>query len=266
MVFRSIHRMTEADAEVLRSFVRGTVADAGAKGAVVGISGGIDSAVVTKLCVDALGPERVHAVFIPTDSTPESDYRQVKDMCQQWGVGLEVLNIQGPVDTFGALLLEEGDDPLQKGNMIARCRMITLFDRAKRSGCLVFGTSNLSELMMGYMTKYGDGAEDATPLYDLYKTQVWEIAAIIGVPQEIIDKVPTAGLWDGQTDEEEMGIHYRTLDKALNVMEQGGSDADMAEAAGITAAKAAEIRRTVKGMGHKRSLPAHPKICVGRCD
>ncbi len=234
MVFRSIRRMTEADAEVLRTFVRDTVANAGARGAVVGISGGIDSAVVTKLCVDALGPEKVHAVFLPTDSTPESDLRQVRDMCQQWNVGLEVINIQDAVDSFCILLAEADDDPLQKGNMIARCRMIALFDRAKREGCLVFGTSNLSELMMGYMTKYGDGAEDATPLYDLYKTQVWEIAGIIGVPQEIIDKVPTAGLWNGQTDEAEMGIKYRTLDVALNVMEQGGTDADMAEAAGIS--------------------------------
>ena len=266
MVFRSIHRMTEADAEVLRAFVRDTVADAGAKGAVVGISGGIDSAVVTKLCVDALGPEKVHAVFLPTDSTPESDYRQVEGMCQQWNVSLEIINIQGPVDSFRSLLIEEGDNPLQAGNMVARCRMIALFDRAKREGSIVFGTSNLSELMMGYMTKYGDGAEDATPLYDLYKTQVWEIAAIIGVPQEIIDKTPTAGLWAGQTDEEEMGIRYLVLDKVLNVMEQGGTDADMAEAAGISVEKAAEIRRTVKIMSHKRSIPVHPKVCVGRHD
>ena len=263
MVFRALHSMTADDAEVLRAFVRDTVANARAEGAVVGISGGIDSAVVVKLCADALGPERVHAIFLPTDSTPEEDYRQTREMCQQWNVEYEVINLQPSVDALCGQLLKPGDDPLQKGNLIARCRMITLFDRAKREHRLVFGTSNRTELLMGYMTKFGDGAEDATPMYDLYKTQVWEIAEIIGVPKEIIDKVPTAGLWDGQTDEKEMGIAYHALDKALNVMEQNGSDQEMAAAADITEAKAAEIRALVKSMSHKRTIPAHPVVCVG---
>ena len=98
MVFRELHRMTAEDADVLRAFVRDTVADAHAKGAVVGISGGIDSAVVTKLCADALGPDKVLAVFLPTDSTPEEDYRQTREMCQQWNVSYEVINIQPSVD------------------------------------------------------------------------------------------------------------------------------------------------------------------------
>ena len=263
MVFRELHRMTAEDADVLRAFVRDTVTDAHAKGAVVGISGGIDSAVVTKLCADALGPDKVLAVFLPTDSTPEEDYRQTREMCQQWNVPYEVINIQPSVDALCGQFVKPGDNPLQRGNIIARCRMIALFDRAKREHRLVFGTSNRSELLMGYMTKFGDGAEDATPMYDLYKTQVWEIAEIIGVPREIIDKVPTAGLWDGQTDEKEMGITYRALDKALNVMEQGGSDADMASAADIAESKAAELRALVKSMAHKRNLPAHPTVCVG---
>ena len=263
MVFRELHRMTADDADVLRDFIRDTVADAHACGAVVGISGGIDSAVVTKLCADALGPDRVLAVFLPTDSTPIEDYRQTREMCQQWDVRYEVINIQPSVDALCGQLIKPGDNPLQRGNIVARCRMIALFDRAKREDALVFGTSNRSELLMGYMTKFGDGAEDATPMYDLYKTQVWEIAEIIGVPKEIIDKVPTAGLWDGQTDEKEMGITYRALDKALNVLEQGGSDEDMAEAADITEAKASELRATVRIMAHKRNIPAHPAVRVG---
>ncbi len=263
MVFRELHRMTADDAEVLRGFIRDTVAETHAEGAVVGISGGIDSAVVVKLCADALGSDKVHAVFLPTDSTPEEDYRQTREMCQQWNVEYEVINIQPSVDALCGQLIKPGDNPLQKGNLIARCRMIVLFDRAKRGHSLVFGTSNRSELLMGYMTKFGDGAEDATPMYDLYKTQVWEIAEIIGVPREIIDKTPTAGLWDGQTDEEEMGITYRALDKALNVMEQGGSDADMALAADISESKAAELRALTKVMAHKRSLPVHPNVRVG---
>lgn len=250
--------MTSADAAELVDFIRKTAEMAGARGAVVGISGGIDSAVVTKLCADALGPSKVKAVFLPTDSTPEEDYTQTREMSDKWGVEYEVINIQEAVDSLSDLLLRSGDDPLQKGNLIARVRMIALYDRAKREGRLVFGTSNRTELLMGYMTKFGDGAEDATPLYWLYKTQVWQIGELIGVPKIIIDKVPTAGLWEGQTDEGEMGIAYRSLDKALNVMDQGGSDGDMAEAAGITVAKASEIRKRIASMEHKRTIPAHP--------
>lgn len=258
MAFREIRQMTSTDAAELMDFIRKTAEKAGAKGAIVGISGGIDSAVVTKLCVDALGPSKVKAVFLPTDSTPEEDYVQTREMCEKWGAEYEIVNIQSAVDSLSSLLLRTGDDPLQKGNLIARVRMIALYDRAKREGRLVFGTSNRTELLMGYMTKFGDGAEDATPLYNLYKTQVWQIGEIIGVPKAIIDKVPTAGLWEGQTDEGEMGIAYRSLDKALNVMDQGGSDGDMAKAADITVSKASEIRKRIASMEHKRTIPAHP--------
>lgn len=264
MDFKELHKVTRGDADVLTAFVRETAERAHVKGAIVGISGGIDSAVVVKLCADALGPEKVLAVFMPVSRTPQEDYRQTREMCEAWGVDYEVVDIQSVTDSFSKLLSQEGDDPLQMGNIMARCRMIVLYDKAKRDGRLVYGTSNLSELLMGYMTKFGDGAEDVTPLYDLYKTQVWELARIIGVPQEIIDKVPTAGLWDGQTDEDEMGVTYLALDRALNVMDQGASDPEMAEAAGITVEKAAEIREQVRRMAHKRGPAVHPDKCVGR--
>ena len=263
MSFRALHTVTADDVDTLLDFIREAVSSAQAKGAVVGISGGIDSAVVVKLCADALGPENVHAIFLPVRSTPQDDYRQTRGMCEDWGVEYECMDIQPAVDAFSGMILKEGDDPLQKGNMMARCRMIVLYDRARREGRLVFGTTNRSELLMGYMTKFGDGAEDATPMHDLYKTQVWEIARLIGVPQEIIDKVPTAGLWDGQTDEDEMGVTYLQLDRALNVMEQGGTDSDMAEAGGITLQKASEIRGSVKRAEHKHLPAAVPKKCIG---
>lgn len=265
MAFRELHRITRADADILTDFVRETAYNAHVKGAVVGISGGIDSAVIVKLCADALGPENVLAVFMPTDVTPKADYEQTRSMCQMWNVRYEVVNIQSAVDAFDRMLIQEGDDPLQKGNIMARCRMIVLYDKAKRDRRLVYGTTNRSELFMGYMTKFGDGAEDVTPMYDLYKTQVWELAEILGVPQEIIDKTPTAGLWEGQTDEDEMGITYRVLDKALNAWEQGASAEEMAEVAGIPVEKAEEILGQVRRMEHKRTSSAVPKICVGRC-
>lgn len=265
MAFKELHRITRADADVLTDFIRETAEKAHVGRAIVGISGGIDSAVIVKLCADALGPENVLAVFMPVDSTPRDDYRQTREMCELWHVGYEVVNIQAPVDAFCSMLLQEGDDPLQKGNIMARCRMIVLYDKAKRDGRLVYGTTNRSELLMGYMTKFGDGAEDVTPMYDLFKTQVWEIAEIIGVPREIIDKVPTAGLWEGQTDEDEMGITYRVLDKALNVFDQGGDVTDMAEAAGITVEKAREVMAQIARMEHKHRPATFPETCVGRC-
>ena len=261
MVFRAMRSITDADVSRITGFIKETVAAVHAEGAVVGISGGIDSAVVVKLCADALGADRVHAIFMPVNGTPKDDYRQTESMCQAWGVRYDVIDIQPAADAFAKMILEPGDDPLQKGNMMSRCRMIVLFDAARREKRLVFGTTNRSELLMGYMTKFGDGAEDASPICRFYKTQIWEIARLIGVPGEIIDKVPTAGLWDGQTDEEEMGVTYLALDKALNVMEQGATDAEMAEAAGITEEKAAEIRTQVSRMEHKH-LPAYaPRDC-----
>ena len=256
MAFRAMRSITDADVSRILGFIKETVSAAHAEGAVVGISGGIDSAVVVKLCADALGADKVHAIFMPVNGTPKEDYRQTESMCQAWGVRYDVVDIQPAADAFGKIILKPGDDPLQKGNMMSRCRMIVLFDAARREKRLVFGTTNRSELLMGYMTKFGDGAEDASPICRLYKTQVWEIARLIGVPDEIIEKVPTAGLWDGQTDEDEMGVTYLALDKALNVMEQGAADAEMAQAAGITVAKAAEIRGQVRRMEHKH-LPAY---------
>ena len=253
MAFKELHKITRADADSLTAFIKESVEKAHAKGAVVGISGGVDSAVVAKLCADALGGENVLCVFMPTAVTPGEDYVQTKAMCKSWNIRYKAISIQSAVDAFSGMLLTGKEAPLEKGNIMARCRMIVLYDKAKKEDYLVIGTTNRSELLMGYMTKFGDGAEDVMPMYNLYKTQVWEMAKVVGVPDEIIEKVPTAGLWEGQTDESEMGITYLDLDKALNVMEQGGSDADMAAAANISEAMAKELRDQVGRMMHKHS-------------
>lgn len=259
MAFKELHRITRADADSLTEFIRGVVEETGAKGAVVGISGGVDSAVVAKLCADAIGGENVLCVFMPTAVTPGEDYVQTKAMCKSWNIRYKAISIQPAVDAFSGMLLTGKEAPLEKGNIMARCRMIVLYDKAKKEDYLVVGTTNRSELLMGYMTKFGDGAEDVMPMYNLYKTQVWEMAEVLGVPEEIIRKVPTAGLWEGQTDEAEMGITYADLDRALNVLEQGGTDSDMAEAAGIEESKARELRQQVHRMRHKNSLPVVPE-------
>ncbi len=250
-------RMTSEDAEELRGFIRRYVADSGASGVVVGISGGIDSAVVIKLAADALGPEKVHTVFMPTDVTPKGDYDCTGRLADIWGVGYEVINIQPAVDAMSDML--GGDlSRLEMGNISARCRMTVLYAKAKRLGCIVLGTSNQSEYMMGYFTKHGDGGSDAAPLVGLYKTNVRQLAKIIGVPQAVIDKPPSAGLWEGQTDEDDMGITYAVLDTVLLEIENGRTDAEIASDSGLSAEEVARIRAGVLAMAHKRGPPARP--------
>ena len=211
--------------EVIRDTVRGS----GCNGVVIGLSGGIDSAVVTKLAVDALGAENVINVFMPSSTTPKDDHRCTSEFSSSLGTDYRVIGISPMVDAFSSALGLDDGDRLEKGNISARCRMIILFDIAKRTNHLVLGTSNRSEMMMGYFTKFGDGACDALPLVNMYKTNVRQLARLIGVPDDIIAKPPTAGLWEGQTDEEEMGISYVMLDQILYGLEQERTDRDCAE-------------------------------------
>ncbi len=250
-------RTTEDDAVELRGFIRRYVEDSGSKGVVVGLSGGIDSAVVVKLAVDALGPEKVHAIFMPSDVTPKQDYECVEGLAKDWGIDLEIINIQSAADAFADLLGGELT-PLERGNITARCRMTILYARAKSLGSIVLGTSNQSEYMMGYFTKYGDGGSDAAPIVGLYKTNVRHLARIIGVPEDIISKPPSAGLWEGQTDEGEMGITYAELDHVLHAIENGWTDAEIAADVGVDTVRVSEIRERVRAMAHKRVPAARP--------
>ena len=247
--------ISEEDVRSLTDFIRNTVESIGCKGVVIGLSGGIDSAVVTKLCVDALGPDRVINVFMPSRVTPAEDYKATSDMSARWGTEYRVVDIAPAVDALGAVLLKKEETPLDRGNISARCRMTVLYNIAKNRECIVMGNSNQSEIMMGYFTKFGDGACDVTPLANMYKTEVRQIARIIGVPESIITKPPSAGLWEGQTDEKDMGIKYSDLDSILYGMDQDLSDAQIAAETGLPREEVENIRRKVAQMEHKR-LPA----------
>ena len=253
-----IPHITTDDISMLQTFIRDTVSKAGAKGVVIGLSGGIDSAVVTKLCADALGPKNVLNVFMPSRVTPAEDYKTTSELSTMWGTEDRVVDLQPAVDALAAVLLSDADTPLERGNISARCRMVVLYNLAKKRQYLVMGTSNQSEIMMGYFTKFGDGACDATPLANMYKTEVRQIAALIGVPQPIIDKPPSAGLWEGQTDESEMGIKYEDLDAILYDMEQDMSDSQIAADTGLPKDLVSDIRRQVKIMEHKRMPAVRP--------
>ena len=250
-----IPKITMDDVNLLTAFIKDTVRKTRSKGVVIGLSGGIDSAVVTKLCVDALGPDNVLNIFMPSRGTPAEDYKTTADLATLWGTEYKVVDVQPAVDALAAVLLTDAETPLERGNISARCRMIVLYNLAKKRQYLVIGTSNQSEIMMGYFTKFGDGACDVTLLANMYKTEVRQIASLIGVPQPIIDKPPSAGLWEGQTDESDMGIRYEDLDSILYDMEQDMSDAQIANDTGLSKEQVSEIRRQVALMEHKR-LPA----------
>lgn len=258
MAEEGIRKITADDVRELTDFIKRTVENAGCEGVVVGISGGLDSAVVTKLCVDALGADKILNIFMPTRVTATDDYKETMELCRMWRTEYKVVDIQPAVDAFTAALFSKVEAPLERGNISARCRMVVLFNNAKKNNYLVAGTSNKSELMMGYFTKFGDGACDLAPMVDLYKTQVRQLAGLIGVPKSVIDKVPTAGLWEGQTDESEMGITYHDLDILLDSLEKGMSAEDVAKGIGVPLAKVEEIKDQSERMSHKRNPPIHP--------
>ena len=244
------------DVERLIGSIRSAVEGTGCKGVVIGLSGGIDSAVVTKLCADAIGPEKVLNVFMPTLVTPFDDYRATLDLANLFGTEYKVVNVQPAVDALAAVLLTDKETPLENGNIAARCRMIVLYNLAKKRNYIVIGTSNRSELMMGYFTKYGDGGCDVMPMAGLYKTEVRQIAKAIGVPDDIIAKPPSAGLWEGQTDESEMGITYAHLDRILyGIYDLGLKDEEIAGGTGFPVEEVSDIRRRSASMEHKRMAP-----------
>ncbi len=242
--------------ESITSFVRESAEKAGSDGVVVGISGGIDSATTAYLAVKALGKEKVLGLIMPYYEN--RDLEDAKLVCESLGIEHKVINISPIVDSFVSQLGFQ-PDKRSLGNIMARTRMVLLYAHANQLNRLVLGTSNRSEFLTGYFTKWGDGASDYAPLINLYKTEVWEIAKLLGVPERIIEKKPTAGLWEGQTDEDELGISYRLLDEILwRLVDLGMPKDKIAEELGISVEKVEYVESLVKRSEHKRRLPLGP--------
>jgi NAD+ synthase len=185
----------------------------GFKKAVLGLSGGVDSSLAAYLTAEALGPENVLAVMLPYRTSSPNSARDALDVIQRLGLNHTTIEITGMVDSLFSQIPKMGDR--RRGNAMARARMIVLYDQSEEWGGLVIGTSNKTELLLGYGTLFGDMASAVNPLGDLYKTQVRQLARAVGVPEQIIAKPPSADLWPGQTDEGEMGITYAEVDKVL---------------------------------------------------
>jgi len=242
----------------LISFIKEKTEEAEAKGVVIGISGGVDSATVAHLATKALGKEKVLGLIIPYYMN--QDIEDALLVCKKLGIGHKVINIKEIVDEFEKSIGFELDK-VSKGNLMARTRMILLYAHANSRNYLVLGTSNKSEFLTGYFTKWGDGASDYAPLINLYKTEVWEVAKRIGVPEKIISKKPSAGLWEGQSDEDELGISYKLLDEILyRLVDLKMEKSKIAKELSIPVEKVEYVEYLVKKSEHKRRLPMGPEI------
>jgi NAD+ synthetase len=221
--------------------------------AVIGLSGGVDSALTAALCARALGPENVTSFLLPyRTSSPESAAHAML-VAESLGIGTRTIDISDAVD--GYLENEEPDaDPTRRGNVMARQRMIVLFDQSASLRALPIGTGNKSERLLGYFTWHADDSPPINPLGDLYKTQVWTLARHLGLPSEVVDKPATADLIHGQTDEDDLGVSYPEADLILHHLLNGRSPAWLAEA-GFEPAKVDIVFRRLEGTHWKRNLP-----------
>ena len=238
---------------ILTSFIADAAETTGSRGMVVGLSGGVDSALSTALAAQALGEDRVHPILMPyRTSTPDSA-RDAEEVNASLGLTGTTIDISPMVDAYyGAH--DPDADRVRRGNMMARVRMAILFDHAKKLGCLVLGTSNKTEILLGYSTIFGDNASSINPLGDLYKQQVWQLAKHVGLPESVVAKKPSADLWPGQTDEDELGFSYEIADEVLYLMFDRGLDAAEIVERGYPAEVVEGIERLERANRFKRRL------------
>jgi NAD+ synthetase len=223
----------------------------GIENAVVGVSGGVDSAVVAYLCARALGPEHVLGVRMPYRTSSSESFEHGALVIKATGICDRVIDISDAVD--GYLKHEPDATPLRRGNVMARTRMIVLFDQSAKIDGLPIGTGNKTERMFGYFTWHGDDSPPINPIGDLFKTQVWALARHLGVPAEIVEKPATADLIRGQTDEEDLGITYARADRILNRLLMGYTVDDII-AAGYPRNEVELVKRRVDATHWKRHL------------
>ena len=197
---------------------------AGKDSAVIGLSGGIDSAVAAKIAIEALSVSKVKAFFLPYKLSSDQSRIDAEEFADKFKLDLESIYLTDVADKYFELDRNKGMSKLRIGNFLSRLRMNILFDNAAASNSLVVGTSNKTEIILGYGTLYGDSASSVNPIGELYKFQVYELARYFDIPISIIDKKPTADLWENQTDEDELGFSYRDIDKLLYAILEEGLD------------------------------------------
>ena len=244
--------------DVLVKFLQSETERIGISKAVIGLSGGIDSALSAYLTAAALGKENVYCVMMPYRTSNPDSLTDAETIVKALGVHGETIEITPMVEPLFARFPEM--DNVRRGNAMARERMIVLYDVSAREHALVIGTSNKTEALLGYTTLFGDNASAINPLGDLYKTQVRELATFIGVPERIISKPPSADLWAGQTDEGEMGLTYDEADDILYLLVDERRSEEEVVALGYSSVIVNKLVRTMQKMQFKRRPPVIGKI------
>ena len=244
--------------EILVKFIRDEVYKAGFEKAVLGLSGGVDSSLCTYLASEALGNGNVYGINLPYRDSNIDGIQHARQVASQLKIHFISIEITPMIDRYFESLPDA--DPIRRGNKMARERMSILYDQSARFNALVLGSSNKTEILLGYGTIYGDMACAINPLGDLYKTQVWDLAREMGLPNEIIEKVPTADLWQGQTDEGELGFQYSEVDRLLNLMIDNKLSRGKLIEEGFRADFIDKVEMRIRSSEHKRRMPIVAEI------
>lgn len=243
-------------------FINEKIKNANSNGVIIGLSGGIDSALVAYLAVEALGNKKVLGIHLPDFSLKSNkDTLDATKIAQILNIEFKVIDIENIINSY-INHLPDGNQATQyvKGNLKARTRMTILYYYANLLNRLVIGTSNKTELLLGYFTKYGDGGSDMLPIGDLFKTEVWEMSSFLNLPLSIINKEPSAGLWEGQTDEKDLGVTYKKLDEFIMLILEK-ENIDMAiDTLGINRQQAKSILNRIEINSHKIKTPPMPML------
>ena len=251
-------------AEVIIGFIRGQLAQTGFERLVIGLSGGVDSSTVAFLAARAVGPDNLLGIRMPYRTSSPSSETDALAVVGELGCRTELIDISPMVDPMLALI-DEADTlagHVRRGNVMARQRMIVLYDRSAAFDALVVGTSNKTEALLGYGTLYGDMAGAIAPIGDLYKSQLRALAGHLGVPPQIVDKPPSADLWPGQTDEAELGAGYDDLDRVLFAVVDRRWSVERCVAAGLDRGLVEAVARRVARNEFKRQLPPTAKLSL----
>jgi NAD+ synthase len=240
--------------DLLVKFLRDETKNAGFHRGVLGLSGGVDSAVSAFLTAEALGKENTVAVLMPYRSSSPKSMEDAQAVIDKLQIRSEVIDISAMVDAYCET--RKVADKVRRGNVMARMRMVALYDVSAREKALVIGTSNKTEILVGYGTLFGDTASAINPIGDLYKTQIWQLAGELGIPKDIIEKTPTADLWEGQSDEDELGCSYAQLDSLLfRLVDERRNDEEL-QKLGFSP----EFVGRVKGMIQKNQFKRRPPL------
>ncbi|WP_037029103.1 NAD+ synthase [Psychrilyobacter atlanticus] len=248
----------ELTEKILVNFIREEVRSAGFEKVVLGLSGGIDSAIVAFLAVKALGPENVLGIMMPYKSSSRESLEDAQRVVEATGMRVKKIEITDMLDAYFAKEPDISD--LRKGNKMARERMTILYDYSAKEKSLVLGTSNKTEILLGYSTQWGDSASAINPIGDLLKTQVWELSEYMGVPKEVIEKKPSADLWEGQSDEDELGFSYFLADEIINLLVDERYTKEEILEKGYSEKTIDSILWRIKTNQYKRKLPLIAKI------